>query len=728
MIGLEYKEKSDDRGAEGSEAMEDAEIIREAMEFMRLAEDAESTNRAHYQEATRFRHGEQWPPEIQQARQLSERPCLTINKTDAFCQQVVNQQRMQRPRIKVDPTGGRATKKIADVIKGMIRHIEQTNGGADLAYDTAFECEITGGWGYWRIMSEYVREDKFEQQLYLAPIDNPLSCYDDPNSIMPDGSDKQGFLIADFMSKAAFKLEYPGADDGANFAPGTTGDYSQWLNREQIRVAEFYKIRRKRDTLLRALDGTTAWMSELPKGYKVPEGTERRTSYRSKVWWYKLTALEVLDRRELPGRYIPVVKASGKREVIDGKRLLSGLVKNAMDPQRMGNFWTSAMTESVALAPKAKWVIAEGQDEGHESEWATANTNAKATLRYVPTDVNGNPAPPPQRVQPEPPPSGAMAMTATAWQDLSTVLGIIDPAQRISGNVSGKALRAERSQADNGTFHFYDNLTRAIRFTGIILLDLIPHYYYEPGRIVRIIGDDGQSKTETINQENPSPGEDTPGPVEAVLNDVTVGEYAVVMDTGPGFESKRIEATESMMPMMQNNQKLFDVAGDLVFRNLDFPGAETIADRLAAANPLAQIDENSEIPPGVQMKIKQMQQVIEQQGQQMQGMALELKHRGDLQQMKEEAATRRTLIQTTAQVHANDQDNAQWQRDTDSNTATKRHDTEVRALTALNVAEINAVRDLLRTKVNNAHDAVKLEREVDESKREVVAKSNETEQ
>jgi hypothetical protein len=224
----------------------DEEIITEAQEFLRLSEEADSENRANGLKWLKFRHGEQWPPEIMNSRQLEQRPCLTINKTDAYCLQVANQQRQQRPRIKVDPTGGLATKKVADVIKGMIRHIEATNGGADLAYDTAFDSAITIGWGYWRIMADYVREDAFEQQLYLAPVDNPFSCYRDPNSTMPDGSDMERFLITDMMSKRSFKQTYPGKDDGANFNDRGTGDGGpQWVTKEEVRVAEYFKVRKK---------------------------------------------------------------------------------------------------------------------------------------------------------------------------------------------------------------------------------------------------------------------------------------------------------------------------------------------------------------------------------------------------------------------------------------------------------------------------------------------------
>ena len=293
--------------------------------------------------------------------------------------------------------------------------------------------------------------------------------------------------------------------------------------------------------------------------------------------------------------------------ILDGRRKRWGITKNAKDPQRMVNFWETSATESLAFAPKAKWVIAEGQDEGHENEWAQANTKATAVLRYKQTDIDGREAPPPQRQAPEPPPVGMFTALAGATQNLREVIGMSDPAQRVQGNVSGKALRAEQFQTDQSNFHFYDNLTRSIRHTGKIILDWIPHYY-DKQRIVRIIGDDERPDLVTINEKA----------IDRILNDVTVGEYDVVMDTGPGYNSKREEAVDIFTEMLGTplGEKIAAVADDVIVRNLDVPGADVIADRLAAANPLAQIDEESDIPPGVQMKIKQMQAQLQQAGQQ----------------------------------------------------------------------------------------------------------------
>jgi hypothetical protein len=651
--------------------------IQDAIKFLKLVGEADSNNRQEGLQDLKFAAGDQWPVEIQNSRNIESRPCLTINKLDPYIRQVTNQQRQQRPRIKVHPVNNEADVKIAQVIEGITRHIEiQSN--ADTAYDTAFDYAVRMGWGYWRVVTDYVREDSFEQEIFIEPIDNPFSVYFDPNSVAPDGADAEKVLVTTVVSKEKFREMYPDADDGIGFLPRATGDdTAEWVMKEDIRIAEYFYIDRKKEDLVMLSDGTKAFESELPSK-KVLEAAgvtevRRKPTWRKKVKWCKLTAMQILEEKEWPGRYIPIVPCYGAQVIIEGKRKKYGLVRFAKDPQRMYNFWRTSMTESIALAPKAKWVMAEGQDEGHENEWALANIKSMPVLRYKQRDINGEPAAPPQRLQPEPPPVGIMQAAVEVSNDLQTVMGIFDPSQQIPGNVSGKALNGQQQQVDLSNFHFYDNMTRSMKHTGKIILDLIPKIY-DTQRVLRIIGADGKPDLTTVN-EMQATGE--------VLNNVTVGEYDVVMETGPGYNSKRQQAVEAMMPLMAK-EEIFQVAGDLMFRNMDFPGADVIADRLAALNPLSQIDQKSDIPPQLQMQMVQMQQTIQQQQQQMAAMGLDIKYRQSVQQTREDGETRRELMRQIAKAH-----------NTETMAEVRVNDQNTRAITSQNKTEIEAVVKLL---------------------------------
>jgi hypothetical protein len=684
------------------------ERVSDAVEFLHLVSTADSTNRSEALEDLKFAAGDQWPVETQNSRNLESRPCLTINKIDSYIRQVTNQQREQRPRIKVHPTNTQADAKVAEVLEGVIRHIE-LNSGADAAYDTAFDYAVRMGWGYFRIITDFMRQDSFDQEIYIERIDNPFTVYFDPNSIRPDGSDAERCLISTMIPKHVFREMYPDADDGSSFLARATGDsWAEWVQKEDIRVAEYFYTERVRSKLYLLSDGTTAFKEDLPSKASMESAgitiIDERDSYRKQIKWCKLTAMEVLEERDWPGQYIPVVPVYGAQLIVDDKRKKYGLTRFAKDPQRMYNYWQTAMTESVAMAPKAKWLIAEGQDEGHENEWAQANMKALPVLRFKQTDIDGRPAPVPTRIQPEAPPAGVMAASAQIGQDLQAVIGIFDPNQMPTGNISGKALNGQQQQIDLSNFHFFDNLTRSLRHAGKIILDLCPHIY-DRERVLRIVGADGQPELVTVNQQ----AADEYG-ADKILNDLTVGTYDVVMDTGPGYASKRQYAVDAMMPLM-TKPELFNVAGDLVFRNMDFPGADIIADRLAAMNPIAQIDDKSPVPPQVQMQLKQSQASMQQMQQQIQALQMTIKQRQDIEGVRQQAETQRELMRQTTKAHA-----------TETNAETRAHDVATRAITAQNVEEIRAMAQMMIKHM----DTAQLEREIERRNQEQYAHEQST--
>ena len=654
--------------------------IQEAIEFLKLANDADTMNRQEALEDLKFGGGDQWPVELQNSRNLESRPIITVNKVDNYCRQVCNQQRQQRPRIKVHATNTHEDMVDAQTIQGIVRHIE-VNSNAEHAYDNAFEYAVRMGWGFMRVRTDYIKEDSFEQEIFIDPIDNPFTVYFDPNSVAPDGSDADRVLITTMMTKKEFAKLYPDAalDGGTSFTQRGTGDsQSEWITKEDIRLAEYFYTVREKATLYQLSDGTATFADDKDFFNRLAAAgitvIDKRDSYKRTIKYCKLTAVNVIEEGTWPGRYIPIIPVYGRHIVIGDKRKKFGMIRYAKDPQRMYNFWQTAITEGVALAPKAKWLLAEGQDEGHENDWANANIKSFPVLRYKQTDIEGRPAPAPVRLQPEPPQAGIMAAAAGVDDDIKNIMGIFDPAQLGQGNISGKALNGQQQQVDLTNYDYYDNLTRSIAHVGKIILDLIPKIY-DTERVMRIIGDDGKPELLTINQRDS---------VGRVLNDITVGQYDVVMDTGPGYNSKRQEAVDSMLPILAADPSLMQTCGDLVFRNMDWPGADVIADRLAASNPLAQIDEHSDVPPQFQMQLAQAKKQVADMQQQMEAMQILIKQRQDIEQVKQDNENKRKLMDVTARAH-----------NTETMAEVKVNDQNTRAVTSQNKTEIDAIVQLL---------------------------------
>lgn len=638
-----------------------SEVAEKAQACLKIAQDADGGNRAAAIDDLNFSAGDQWPAEIKMQRQLDRRPCLTINKTDTFVRSVVNNMRQQRPRIKVHPVSDGADQAIAETIEGLIRHIE-VSSNAELAYDTGADYQVRMGWGYWRIASRYCDERSFDQDLYIDRIRNPFSVYFDPSSTSPDGLDANWCLITDRIRKSEFKQLYPNVpmDD---FKSGGGGDERDaWSESEEIMIAEFWRIEEQSEKLFLLSDGRRVFSSEIKQLEKssfnakeTPEIgdkadgamiTDQRDSMKRVVKWSKVTQTQELEKRDWPGRYIPVVPVYGAELIDQGKVIRYGMVRQLKDPQRMYNFWRTQETEFVALAPKAPWLVAEGQIENHEDEWATANVKNHSTLTYKPVqDEAGNAMPPPMRQQPQAVPAASVNAAMAASEDLKAVAGMFDPALGAPGQeTSGKMVAERQGQSDLSNYHFYDNLTRSIRATGIILLDLIPHYY-NTARTLRIIGEDGLPESVELNQW-------AADAVNKVLNDVTVGRYDVIMDTGPGYDTKRQESAAMMIDMLKALPHLGEIAGDLIVGQMDWPGARTLAERLRMANPLAQAQEQipKDIDPKVQQFIGQLMGQLHHAQQQLQQLTQEKQAKVFGVQEREAAITQREHLKQSAET------------------------------------------------------------------------------
>lgn len=671
---------------------EHSPVAIEAVTRMGLAVEADHDNRSSMLEDLRFSHGEQWPAEIKMQRQLDKRPCLTINKTDAMVRQVVNEMRQQRPRCVVHPVGDGADQQAAELREELLRHI-QVQSNADLAYDTAADHQVRMGLGFWRILADYIDEESFDQELYIKPVRNPFSVYMDPSAVDPSGCDAEWVIIVDRIKKEEFERRYPNATVQDFTSAGQGDSRDSWSTKEETMIAEYWRCEYIPDTLFKLADGTNQFKSDLPEGKKVGDFVgktiiiDSRESCKKIIRWSKVTKTQELETAEWRGKYIPIVRVVGNEVVMDGKVVRTGMVNQMIDPQRMYNYWRTQETEFVALAPKAPWLVVEGQIENHEAEWASANIKNRDVLIWKPIlDDSGNPTPPPQRIQPSPIPAASVNAAMSASEDIKAVAGMFDPALGAPGQeTSGEMVMRRQAQSDKSNFHFYDNLTNSIKTTGLILLDLIPHYYTGT-RILRIIGADGSPDFATLNEQT----------VDGIMNDMSVGRYDVVMETGPGYDTKRQENVDRMMSLIQFMPKLAEVAGDILVGQMDWPGADQLAERLKMANPLASVHDKipEDIDPKARPIITNLMGQMEQLKQQIQVLTQEKQAKlfGVLE--REKAITDREMGKQQAEAEkvkfVQAQENA---RNTEDN-QTWMHETYVKATAGLQEVMIDTAADL----------------------------------
>ena len=562
----------------------------------------------------------QWPADVLatrgsvQGQTINARPCLTINKLPQHVRQVTNEQRQNRPAGKVIPADDRADVKVAEIFDGMIKHIEYISD-ADVAYDTACDNQVTFGEGYIRLLTEYCRDDSFDQDIKIGRIRNSFSVYMDPSIQDPCGADAEWCFITEDIVKDEYERQFPNAQPISSIMSRGVGDANlgQWLQEDTIRIAEYFYYEHKTSTLHLYPGNVTAFKgTQQDRALSLQFGKPVRTREvdRKQVKWIKTNGYEILEERDWAGKHIPVVRVVGNEFEVDGQVYISGLVRNSKDAQRMYNYWTSQEAEMLALAPKAPFIGYGGQFEGYELQWKTANTNNWPYLEVNPdvTDGAGAVLPLPQRAAPPLAQTGLIQAKLGAADDIKGTTGQYDASLGMQGNErSGKAILAREKQGDTGTYHYVDNLGRAIRYVTRQLIDLIPKIY-DTERVARIIGVDNEVGMVKINPMQPEPVReirDQMGNVIEKIYNPTVGQYDVMVTTGPSYMTKRQEALEGMATILQTNPDLWAVAGDLFIKNMDWPGAQEMAARFRKIiDPKVLADEDK--TPELQMAEQQI--------------------------------------------------------------------------------------------------------------------------
>ena len=569
-------------------------------ERLQMALGALSSSRNDELDDLRFMAGSpdnnwQWPSNVLatrgnvQGQTINARPCLTINKLPQHVRQVTNDQRQNRPSGKVIPADDRADPQVAEIYDGVVRHIEYMSD-ADVAYDTACENQVTFGEGYWRLLTEYCDENTFDQDIKIERIRNSFSVWMDPTIQDPCGSDAKWCFITQDMTRDEYERLFPDATPITALMDQGTGDSAtaQWVTQNTVRIAEYFCVEYKR-VKLNLYPGNVTLQEGEPEDRQMQAmglmPVRSRIAQVPQVKWMKTNGYEILEEQDWAGRWIPVIRVIGNEFEVDGQILVSGLVRNAKDAQRMYNYWVSQEAEMLALAPKAPFIGYGGQFEGYETQWKTANTQNWPYLEVNPdvTDGNGSILPLPQRAQPPMAQQGLIAAKMGAADDIKATTGQYDSSIGATSNErSGRAILARERQGDTGTYHFVDNLARAIRYSTRQIVDLIPKIY-DTQRIARIIGIDGETKMARIDPMQPEPVRevrDQAGVVIEKIYNPSVGKYDVVVTTGPSYLTKRQEAMDAMSQILQGSPQLWAVAGDLFVKNMDWPGAEELAARL----------------------------------------------------------------------------------------------------------------------------------------------------
>jgi hypothetical protein len=539
----------------------------------------------------------QWTDDDRNSREASGRPCLTEDLIGSFIRQVCNEQRKNKPGVTINPVDDGADDDTAEVIQGLVRHIEYSSN-ADTAYDTAFQSAVRTGRGFYRLCTDYVDTESDDQEIQIKRVPNSAMVFIDPAAQESDFSDARWGGFKTWMSRDDYKASYgeSGLGNAGSSAWRSIGDDApDWMSGDggACMVVEYI------------------W-KETTKS-KTKSGRETQ---KIQIKWVKCTAVEILERGELPGIYIPIIPVLGDEIIQNGQRTWSGIVRAGKDPQKRHNYLLTSQIERIAFTPLATWMGVKGFMGKDKTQWQNAHKAQTASLEYEPVDIAGNPAPPPQMVTQE----AAIQSVTVALQGseigMKAVLGMYDANMgNNQGSDSGIAIQRLQTQGDTGNFHFQDNLSRAIRLEGRVVLSWLSTYYSRK-RVIRIIGEDGSQTTVKINGKINTPEEAMRKEQVGKIFDLTTGKYDVTISTGPSYQSKRQEDRAMLQAMLQGpmGQQLAQRAGDLVAKTLDSPIAAELAERLMPPDIAAKQQQGNapQIPPQMQQQMQALMQQHQQ--------------------------------------------------------------------------------------------------------------------
>jgi hypothetical protein len=195
-------------------------------------------------------------------------------------------------------------------------------------------------------------------------------------------------------------------------------------------------------------------------------------------------------------------------------------------------------------------------------------------------------------------------------EDMKAVTGMYDPSRGLadSANQSGVAIKSLQNQGMTANFHYSDNFNRSLRHMWRVALNMLPEVV-DAERLLRIVGVDGKQSMVQVNTQQPV--KDPRNGLEKIY-DLTAGKYDVSIVAGPSFQSKRQENVSQLINLAKIAPAVAQNGLDILVRQMDFPAADELADRVTPPQFKKPEEGGTTIPPEVQQQMQQAQQMVQQ--------------------------------------------------------------------------------------------------------------------
>jgi len=562
----------------------DEELLREIREDFTYFRDFWTDNHNEWKTDLKFVSGDPWDPDAREEREDNSRPVLSPDELGQYLNAAINNLRQNKRAIKVNPTGQGATDKDAERRAAIIKGIEYKSN-AQSAYTNAFENAINCGMGFFRVTTKII-SDEGEVNPWIKIIENPLSVLLDPNAKEADFCDQKRCFVMDVLRKRDFARKYPKAQkrsfeaDDVKIAP-------DWFQAENILVAEYWRV-----------DG----YDENGEGGKVTQ--------------YITNGLEILEKNDWPGSWIPIIAVTGKKMLVprgnEIKIMYASMIRLARGPQKMLAYIASQEAEEFGMAPRAPFVGYVGQFETDKDSWELLNKVPRAYVQADPVVDEATSSILPLPARPAFTPNAqAYEIAKESWRrSIQASMGItpLPTAAQRQNEKSGVALDKIQSQQAIGSFHFTDNFDRAIENAGRQVNELITLVMDTPRQVGVRQPDD------THDMMHVAPGGQGAPPDVAPEDtfDPTKGEFDVTISTGMSYQSQREEASafvDTLIGEMANLPLPPQAKATLLARAISLKDIGPIGDELAKI--IDPQGDGEPVPPQAQQMIAQLQQQLQ---------------------------------------------------------------------------------------------------------------------
>jgi len=570
---------------------------------------------------------------------LHKKPILQMNKIYDAVNKVLAEQRQNTAELEVKSLNGEAPDDLVKLNQDFLRHI-CFNSKSRIAYQTAFSDQIVGGFGAFRVRADYETPDSIDQTIFIDPIKDSEKTIFDPFAQDPTRCDGDFCAVYVVMNKKDFERQYPGVPYPSSFPMFTQMGQFSWGLKDQITVIEYYKKERYQFKLHKLSDGRVVRDEEWKRIEATPDFSSQNdnplialfsqsiakptiiktiTKEDHKIVMFKAIYNQIIERKDFPGRHLPIILVPGGISTIDGLDRTISFVRFARDAQVFHNYLLVDMAFSLQTGRKERFIGTPAQISGFEEIWKNV-ANVQGMLPANPDPIMGN----------LPVPIAANEISASYMQlfqqsemSIQNILGFYE-ANRGADSVekSGVAIKEQQRTGNMSVGVFYDNLNRAIEQCGRVVMSMKKEIF-DTERKIPTLTQNGKTEHILINQQIAG---------NLMNNDMTSGEFDVVIAAGPSAAVQKAQSLDILVQLCGLNPNVFPMIADYIGENLSLDSISGIVKRLKTLVPpdVIAAEEGKPPPPpqpNPQLMIAQQQMQLKERDQQLQMEKIQLEQK-----------------------------------------------------------------------------------------------------